>query len=448
MLKRRCTSRPDLAGLALTGLVLAGLTYNTLAIGAVSHAQVAAQLGPRPFFLTEAMTDSPLKSRLQQCQGQVFYPNKLSIGHRGAPLQFPEHTRESYIAAAKMGAGMLECDVTFTQDKALVCRHSQNDLHTTTNILAVPELAKKCTTPPDYTRDKPFKHVECRTSDITLEEFLSLKGKMDAGNPDARTLEEYMNATATYRTDLYASEGTLMSHKQSIELFRTLGVKMIPELKTPVVPMPYQGDFSQQDYAQQMIDEYKAMNIPATDVYPQSFRLSDIQYWLAHEPEFAQQAVYLDGRYRDKHFDTDQPESWTPSMTALKAQGVNIIAPPLWMLVTLDKPSTASGLSSEPERPLPESERSLPEIIPSQYASAAQQAGLEMMTWTLERSGPLNNGDGWYYRSVSEAIHNDGDLYTLLDVLVQDVGVTGVFSDWPATVTYYAGCIGTPAGSR
>ena len=34
-----------------------------------------------------------------------------------------------------MGAGIVECDVTFTKDKQLVCRHAQNDLHTTTNIL-------------------------------------------------------------------------------------------------------------------------------------------------------------------------------------------------------------------------------------------------------------------------------------------------------------------------
>ncbi len=34
-----------------------------------------------------------------------------------------------------MGAGIVECDVTFTKDHQLVCRHAQNDLHTTTNIL-------------------------------------------------------------------------------------------------------------------------------------------------------------------------------------------------------------------------------------------------------------------------------------------------------------------------
>lgn len=30
----------------------------------------------------------------------------------------------------------------------------------------------------------------------------------------------------------------------------------------------------------------------------------------------------------------------------------------------------------------------------------------------------------------------------LLDMLAKQVGVIGVFSDWPATVTYYANCMG------
>jgi glycerophosphoryl diester phosphodiesterase len=84
------------------------------------------------------MDDSPLKKRLgsQECRNKPFRKTDFSIGHRGAPLQFPEHTREIYEAAARMGAGIVECDVTFTKDKELVCRHAQNDLHTTTNILA------------------------------------------------------------------------------------------------------------------------------------------------------------------------------------------------------------------------------------------------------------------------------------------------------------------------
>ena len=101
------------------------------------------QIGPRPFYLVDKMKDGPLKQQLSQCTGP-FRKTDFSIGHRGAALEFPEHTRRSYLAAARMGAGIIECDVTFTKDRELVCRHSQCDLHTTTNILTVPELAAKC----------------------------------------------------------------------------------------------------------------------------------------------------------------------------------------------------------------------------------------------------------------------------------------------------------------
>lgn len=37
---------------------------------------------------------------------------------------------------------------------------------------------------------------------------------------------------------------------------------------------------------------------------------------------------------------------------------------------------------------------------------------------------------------------HDGDLYELVHVLAEDVGVLGIFSDWSATVTYYANCFG------
>jgi glycerophosphoryl diester phosphodiesterase len=125
------------------------VTYSILLFvtaGCAWSAESDVQLGPRPFFLVSQMQDSPLKQQLQQCSKGPFRKTNFSIGHRGAALMFPEHTRESYEAAAKMGAGVLECDVTFTKDKELVCRHAQNDLHTSTNILLTP-LAAKCTKP-------------------------------------------------------------------------------------------------------------------------------------------------------------------------------------------------------------------------------------------------------------------------------------------------------------
>ena len=173
-----------------------------------TQSEVNIQVGSRPYFLIEDMNESSLKSTLQQCSEGKFYRTDFSIGHRGAAMQYPEHTKESYLAAARMGAGVIECDVTFTQDKALVCRHSQCDLHTTTNILAIPELASKCTTPftPADEASAIDANAKCCTSDITLAEFRQLTGKMDAYNPSATTVEEYLQGTANWRTDLYASK--------------------------------------------------------------------------------------------------------------------------------------------------------------------------------------------------------------------------------------------------
>jgi len=38
-------------------------------------------------------------------------------------------------------------------------------------------------------------------------------------------------------------------------------------------------------------------------------------------------------------------------------------------------------------------------------------------------------------------INNEGDVLNALDALANKVGVIGVFSDWPATTTYYANCL-------
>jgi len=42
------------------------------------------------------MEKSELKRALQQCSEGPFYKTGFSIGHRGAALQFPEHTQQSY----------------------------------------------------------------------------------------------------------------------------------------------------------------------------------------------------------------------------------------------------------------------------------------------------------------------------------------------------------------
>jgi len=389
---------------------------------AANAAEKSVSLGPRPLYLIDDMDAGPLKEQLLQCQSGPFSTTDFSIGHRGAALQFPEHTKESYLAAARMGAGIIECDATFTKDMELVCRHSQCDLHLTTDILSKPELAAKCSqpfTPADGGGGKAS--AKCCTSDLTLAEFKSLRGKMDGANAQAKSIDGYLKGTANWRTDLYAPKGTLMTHKESIKLIDDLGLKFTPELKSAAVPMPYEDNFSQQEYAQALVNDYKAAKIDPARVFLQSFNLADVLYWIENEPEFGKQAVFLDSRYRGNAINPADQSTFQPTMAELYDQGVRIIAPPLWMLLDLSDDGT---------------------IIPSAYALEAKKSGLEIITWTLERSGPLANGGGWYFNTVKEAINNDGDVMVALHVLAQEVGVKGVFSDWPATTTYYANCMG------
>lgn len=399
-------------------------SQSSKALGAVVFSDEtgsAIQLGPRPGYLIDRLSEGKLKNKLAGCMNKPVKQTLFSIAHRGAPLMFPEHTRESYVAAARMGAGIQECDVTFTSDRELVCRHSQCDLHTTTNILETP-LAAKCSvpfTPADPDAGTPAS-AQCCTSDITLAEFKTLVGKMDAADRSALTVEEYLGGTADFRTDLYTTGGTLLTHAESIELFQSLGARMTPELKAPSVPMPFEGTYTQEMYAQQMIDEYIDAGVSPADVWAQSFNYDDVLYWIESEPAFGAQAVFLDSRvYNDPNFVPTADD-----FRQRKSDGLNYIAPPMFALLRLNQYGDIAG---------------------SDYARLARREGLDLITWTIERSGRivedvLEGGGTFYYSSTLDALSNDGDIYVTLDVLARQVGVKGIFSDWPATVSYYASC--------
>ncbi|MBX2804687.1 MAG: glycerophosphodiester phosphodiesterase [Hyphomicrobiales bacterium] len=386
------------------------------------------QIGPRPYYLVDKLSDGELKTKLQSCTNGPFRKSNFSIGHRGAPLQFPEHTKESYTAAARMGAGILECDVTFTKDAELVCRHAQCDLHTTTNILATP-LAAKCEQPfaaAEFDADgnlvKPAS-AKCCASALTLAEFKSLEGKMDASDPTAKTVETYMGGTAGFRTDLYATGATLMTHKESIELFKSLGVGMTPELKGVDADTGFgESGLTQESYAAKMIQDYIDSGVAPESVWAQSFNFDDVLYWIKAFPDFGKQAVFLDDR--DPKEMVANPPS-VEDFAKLKGQGVNIIAPPMPTLLTV-----ADG-----------------KIVPSDFAKNAKEAGLDIISWSLERSGRIgadikDKGGNYYFDTTLDALENDGAIMTTIDVLSRGVGIIGLFSDWPATTTYYASCYG------
>ncbi|MDJ0872451.1 MAG: glycerophosphodiester phosphodiesterase family protein [Gammaproteobacteria bacterium] len=379
------------------------------------------QLGPRPLYLVEGMDEGKLKDRLMRCQDGPFHLTDFSIAHRGAPMQFPEHSDLSYRAGARMGAGIVECDVTFTKDGELVCRHSECDLHTTTNIVATP-LNDQCTVPwsGPYQDPKPL----CCTSDLTLHEYKFLEAKIDASDPAADTPEGYLGGTASWRTDLYTGRAQVLTFQESIALNRELGVKHSPELKGATHPKRLKTIFgSQAAYAQKLIDELKSASVKPKDTWVQSFSKEDIMYWIEHEPVFARQAVYLDSIAPTAK--PVIPRLTLDELKQLKNQGVQIFAPPMWALLAVNEAG---------------------KVIPSKYAEDITTAGLDIITWTFERSD-LRKGaakGGWYYQfdPTGNAIRKDAHMYKALHVLAKKVKVLGVFSDWPATVTYYANCMG------
>jgi glycerophosphoryl diester phosphodiesterase len=407
----------NIAG-SVCGAVLCGL-FAGAAFADHGHdgPPIRVQVGPRPFYLIEGMKPGELKQRLERCTETPVHRTDFSIGHRGAGLQFPEHTRESYQAAARMGAGIVECDVTFTSDGELVCRHDECDLATTTNIVATP-LNAKCSTP----WSGPGSSPRCCTSDLTLEEFKSLRGKMDASNPSANTPQGFLGGTASWRTDLYTGRGTLMTLAESIELNEKMGVKHTPELKAGD-PQRIAAVFGgQEQYAQKLIDELRAASVDPDDVWLQSFNKDDILYWVRNAPEFGRQAVFLDSI--DPTTTPPVPGLTFAEMLALRKQGVRYFAPPMPALLAVQ-----GG-----------------RVVPSQYARDIKRAGFKIITWTLERSdlrkGASQAGFYYYFDPAGQAVKTDSDVYVVLDVLAREVGIVGIFSDWPATVSYYASCTG------
>jgi glycerophosphoryl diester phosphodiesterase len=112
--------------------------------------------------------------------------------------------------------------VSFTEDRGLVCRHSLCDLHTTTNILLHPDLAKNCVVPFTPANETSSANAVCYTSDITTAEYLSLCGKQDGFNASAKNVRDYQHGTPTWQTELYDTCDTVMTLNDYIDLIESL----------------------------------------------------------------------------------------------------------------------------------------------------------------------------------------------------------------------------------
>ena len=90
---------------------------------------------------------------------------------------------------------------------------------------------------------------------------------------------------------------------------------------------------------------------------------------------------------------------------AVTAQGVKIVAPPMWALLTVEKGK----------------------IVPLQYAQEAKAPGLDIITWTVERSGRIveevlpteGTSSPSFYYSTFDALDNDEAAPDAPDVLAK-----------------------------
>ncbi|KAI0100000.1 hypothetical protein F4776DRAFT_669182 [Hypoxylon sp. NC0597] len=258
----------------------------------IHHHFENTKLGPRPEYLVTDMDEGWLKDRLSACSDREARPTKFSTGRGAARVcSFPRR-RESQLRRAREWA-LVSWNATSSL-LVIVSLFAAMTSVTYTNIVAT-ELGAKCTRPFTPASISTLATAYCCTSDITLAEFKSLCGKMDGFNASATTPEHFLHGTPAWRTDLYATRGTTLA----------------AELKQPRVPMPFGGNYTQELYAQQVVEEYRA---------------------------------------------------------------------------------AAAG--------------------------------------------------DYYYSTIANGTHRDGDMYRLVDVLARQVGVECIFSDWSATVTYYANCCG------
>jgi glycerophosphoryl diester phosphodiesterase len=178
----------------------------------------------------------------------------------------------------------------------------------------------------------------------------------------------------------------------------------------------------QERYAQAFIDVLESARVDPRDVFAQSFNLPDVLYWVRNAPAFGRQAVYLDSI--DPTVSPAIPRLTSDELRQARRQGVRIFAPPIFALLSV----TDAG-----------------EIVPSEYAKDIRSAGLDIITWTLERTdlrqGAVNAGFYYLFDPQGKAVKKDSDMYKALDVLAREVKILGIFSDWAATVTYYANCM-------
>ena len=208
------------------------------------------ELGPRPQFLVDDMRDGPLKTRLASLPRRSRRGARRSRSAIAVPAWCFRSTRSKPTrpvfawAPARSSATSPSPRIL-----ALVCRHSQNDLATTTDILLTP-LAQTCVEPftPAELNDERCRRA-ARESRVPHERAHARRVQVAArqdrrvrsGCADRRAVRDAATGRTPGSRRGLPSAARCSRMPRASRCFERLGVQMTPELKEPSVELPFNG---------------------------------------------------------------------------------------------------------------------------------------------------------------------------------------------------------------
>jgi glycerophosphoryl diester phosphodiesterase len=428
-----------------------------------------------------------LRANISTCTNPLRR-NEVVFAHRGAALVAPEETEASWEIGVRSGAAFIECDASPTADGEFVCRHSTCDLAQTTDIVAnQPEMLERCSKP-----WRAASEAVCCTYDFTLAELSRLCAIMDSlANESATERGAYLIGPPSFRSPYISQQRChpIVSLRRFLELARTWGVGVVPELKDTWKPElsaflaaqgrgveslaesflrdvrggGFTGEFISSAAAQRAGGARGAAAVTATkQALLQTFDPRVARVWKQLEPSQAVLYLFQTDRLAPPISAREAAACSTPNkdcadrgtLEDLVRRGVDVLAPAMHIL-----------LASEGHRMVASAALRRLQSLINQTGSHAT-----IGTWSVERSGcdpqetmarqgqggapstipppgpslgtlPSIAGPcGFYWQGLQGvSAFQHADTLLALDTLL-GAGVESIFSDFPAAVSAVVNC--------
>lgn len=322
----------------------------------------------------------------------------IVIAHRGASGERPEHTLAAYALAIEQGADFIELDLVMTSDGVMVARH-ENEIGGTTNVASHSEFVSRRRT----------KSIDGRmvtgwfTEDFTVAELKRLRAReripalrpMVAGTYDGKfdipTLDEILALIAAANTSRQQAVGLYCEIKHST-YFATIGLPM----ELLLVDSLARAGFTD----------------PQHPVFIQSFEVANLEALRTMTKLRLVQLIGEDGAPWDRIVAGVSDASYRDMLSSEGLQAIALYA---------DAIGPAKGLI------VPRGRESV-SLPPTSLVFDAHRAGLLVHPWTFRNESQFLPSE--LRRESDPATHGDAIAECRM---FYDLGVDGLFSDFPAT---------------